>query len=411
MKSLPVLLGLSNNTCILGLHGGISGCPQGSRHTPCAVTEMQKRFILRRTAHGVCLLLWVCRHPLSGLRGTVLLPCLSLVLAASAAAEPPVELRPWLHSAQSWERDTEGPIVPLGARGEFDDTHIFAPSVVKQPNGNGYQLWYCGSTNTVAKRVFHLGLATSADGRAFRKHAAPVFSFPDGKRSILTPSVLRDTAGFPIREDGKLRMWFSSTWFEDPSGKHALHETSSADGITWSDPSDEQLLNCYAPCVMKIGRLYQMWFTDISEESWIVRHAWSQDGRKWRVTAEPSVVIDQAWERSRLFYPHVIKIDGVYLMWYGSYWNERRSTTAIGLAASIDGMKWYKHPGNPVHRPDPERAWESHYVTSHAVIREDDGSLRMWYASRKAPPHVNKYFALNTAIWRTPPGIAEMPGF
>ena len=325
------------------------------------------------------------------------------LIPAIAVAEPPAELKPWLTSLQSWKHDTSGPIVSLGAAGEFDDTHIFAPSVVKRAPDNVYQLWYCGSTNSVAKRVFHLGLATSPDGRAFRKHQGPVLSIADGKRSVLTPCVLRNTQGFPILEGGELRMWFSSTWFEDPTGKHSLHETSSTDGITWSDPSPEQLLNCYAPSVLKTGRLYQMWFTDISQESWFVRHAWSEDGRKWRLTPEPAVVIDQAWERSRLFYPHVIKVGGVYLMWYGSYWTERPSTTAIGLAASIDGMKWHKHPKNPVHRPSPERPWESHYVTSHAVIREDDGSLRMWYASRKTPPHVNKYFALNTAVWRDPP--------
>ena len=28
-----------------------------------------------------------------------------------------------------------------------------------------------------------------------------------------------------------------------------------------------------------------------------------------------------------------------------------------------------------------------------------DGSLRIWYASRKKPPFVNKYFAINTAVW------------
>ena len=63
-------------------------------------------------------------------------------------------------------------------------------------------------------------------------------------------------------------------------------------------------------------------------------------------------------------------------------------------------MKWYKSSHNPVLRPDPDRAWESQYVTSQSVIRYDDGSFRMWYASRKNPPFVNKYFAICTAVWK-----------
>ena len=90
-------------------------------------------------------------------------------------------------------------------------------------------------------------------------------------------------------------------------------------------------------------------------------------------------------------------------MWYGSYWTGRRNTTALGLAASVDGETWHKHPRNPVFTPDPARPWESHYTTSHCVMRLPDGSLRLWYASRKAPPFNNKYFALNTAVWKNPP--------
>ena len=30
----------------------------------------------------------------------------------------------------------------------------------------------------------------------------------------------------------------------------------------------------------------------------------------------------------------------------------------------------------------------------------DDGRFRIWYASRKAPPFQNLYFALNTAVFR-----------
>ena len=64
--------------------------------------------------------------------------------------------------------------------------------------------------------------------------------------------------------------------------------------------------------------------------------------------------LSQPWEAEVLVYPTVIKIDDVYLMWYGSYdWSVRREKTAIGFAVSLDGLHWNKHPQNPVLRPDP----------------------------------------------------------
>jgi len=65
-------------------------------------------------------------------------------------------------------------------------------------------------------------------------------------------------------------------------------------------------------------------------------------------------------------------------------------------------MRWHKSPHNPVLRPDPQRPWESHYTTSQSVLRLEDGSFRIWYASRKEPPFRNKYFAINTARWAGP---------
>ena len=329
----------------------------------------------------------------------------ALVAAPVALAEAPAELRPWLETEQAWLRDTAGPVLSLGEAGAFDDAHIFAPAVGLE--NEAYQLWYCGSRGEVGQRVFRLGLATSSDGHAFRRYSRhPVYALDDEQASILTPTLLRDHAGITLREDGRLRMWFSSTRFAANSDRHTLHEATSEDGITWSRASEPQLENVYAPTVIKTGRHYQMWFVDVAQDPWIIRHAWSADGRKWRVTPEPCLTVDQQWEKGRLFYPTVIRRGGVYLMWYGSYWSQRPQTTALGFAASIDGLKWYKHPSNPVFRPEPQRPWESHYVTSQSIVPLPEGGLRMWYASRKAPPFVNKYFALNTAVWTPKPELA-----
>ena len=329
-----------------------------------------------------------------------------LFLIAISAAEAvhaqsvPAKLTRWL-APQSWVRDTEGPVVSLGTKGEFDDTHIFAPCVVEEEGL--FSMWFCGSTGRVADRVFHVGLVTSKDGRQFVRHPAnPVMRFGSGTESVLTPTMLRSVDGSLLRENGRLRMFFSSTDFPSGDGKHTLHESFSEDGVSWKTPSTALLENAYAPTVLKDGDEYRMWFTDVGGATWVMRTATSRDGRVWKVRKEPVLTLSQKWERSRLFYPAVLKIEGVYLMWYGSYWSAQPNKTAIGIAASLDGITWHKSAHNPVLKPDPSRPWESHYTTSQSVIRANDGSFRIWYASRRKPPFVNKYFAINTAKWSGP---------
>ena len=136
----------------------------------------------------------------------------------------------------------------------------------------------------------------------------------------------------------------------------------------------------------------------------IIAFAESEDGVNWASHPETVIGADQAWEADRLFYPTVIKRDGVFMMWYGSYQASDRHTTAIGFAISEDGIHWTKHPDNPVFGPNPEREWESHYTTSQSIHLDENGSLRLYYASRTKPPFTHKYFAIGTAVWEEPFG-------
>jgi predicted GH43/DUF377 family glycosyl hydrolase len=282
-----------------------------------------------------------------------LIACLG-TSCSSHAAEPNIDR--WL-VPQDWRRDVDGPVVSLGQGGAFDDMHLFAPCVALERGR--YLLWYSGSRDAVAERVFRLGLATSEDGRLFEKSPHnPVLEFPGGKQSILTPAILRSADGQVLREEGQLKLWFSSTDFTAKASPHTLHVVTSEDGVAWSKPSPALLNDVYAPTILKEDGVYWMWYTDVAREPWILRHARSDDGLAWTVTEAPALTVDQTWEHERLFYPAVIKQDGLYLMWYGSYWQGHPNQTALGFAVSRDGVSWRKHPGNPVFTPDPTRAWE-----------------------------------------------------
>ena len=310
------------------------------------------------------------------------------------------DLDRWLQP-QAWERDAASPCVTLGPEGAFDDMHLFAPCVALEDGQ--FRLWYSGSRGDVRGRVFRLGLATSRDGVTFeRRPESPVFEVGDGRHSVLTPSLLRGPEGQVVREDGRLRLWFANTDFPNLSGVHTLHETGSDDGLHWDPPSQIQLEAAYAPSVLRVDNEYRLWYTDVAQDPWCFRHGRSDDGRIWKVDAEPVLKVDQAWEQQRLFYPTVVAVDGGFVLYYGSYQSADPQKTALGVAVSEDGITWRKSPHNPVFGPDASRNWESHYTTSQTVMRLPDGSWRMWYASRPAPPFAHKYLAIGTARWEGP---------
>jgi len=152
-------------------------------------------------------------------------------------------------------------------------------------------MWYCGARGSVAERVYALCLATSTAGVAFFKQPqSPVLRFGGGTgtRSIVTPALLRTPEGLVCRENGKLRLWFSSCDFISDA-RYTLHETSSSDGITWDKPSDVQMENAYAPTVMREDSIYRLWYTDVRRDPWCFRYAESRDGRRWDVV----LVVDQ----------------------------------------------------------------------------------------------------------------------
>jgi predicted GH43/DUF377 family glycosyl hydrolase len=190
-------------------------------------------------------------------------------------------------------------------------------------------------------------------------------------------SVLKESAGY--------RMWFS--W--RPKKSIALVE--SKDGINWSKPvivlgpsskTDwENDLN--RPVVIKTGDLYQMWYTGQARgKSWI-GHATSKDGVAWEGRGEkPVLSADVRWEGVAVMCPHVIydSKTKIYRMWYSG--GEQYEPNAIGYATSADGLKWTKHPDNPIFKPDPSLAWEKDRVTACQVIPQGDGFVMFYIGFR-----------------------------
>ncbi len=336
--------------------------------------------------------------------------------SAEKDGETDPALQAWL-KPHDWRRDRETPALALGEKGRFDDQHIFAPHVIQQDGE--FWMYYSGSQRCVEagtykgvakdpaqpeksdQRLFKLGLARSKDGVHFERHSQePVFSFGDDIHSVVTAAILKNPDGSVCRENGKLRMYFAAVDFPHGTYKHDLYETTSSDGLQWAKPT-LVMENAYAPCVIKDGDKYRLWYSWINKHPWHTNHAESSDGTHWTISEKPCIVMDQKWEVKDQVYPMVIKADGVWVMLYGCYWGDDKHT-ALGFAVSRDGLTWTKHADNPVFRPEPKHDWESNFTTSHTLLRLPDGSFRLWYAGRRQPPWSNLYFAIGTAQWGGP---------
>jgi len=62
-------------------------------------------------------------------------------------------------------------------------------------------------------------------------------------------------------------------------------------------------------------------------------------------------------------------------MWYGGY---NGTNYQIGYATSSDGISWTKYGANPVLRLSSS-GWDNAYVRDPSVIKETDGTYKMWY--------------------------------
>ena len=88
-----------------------------------------------------------------------------------------------------------------------------------------------------------------------------------------------------------------------------------------------------------------------------------------------------AWDAHEVCCPAVtVGDDGVIRAWYAGR-NGANAPWRIGLAESSDGIRFEKHPGNPLLREGSAGAFDEDGLTAPAVLFER-GLYRMWYEAR-----------------------------
>jgi len=85
-----------------------------------------------------------------------------------------------------------------------------------------------------------------------------------------------------------------------------------------------------------------------------------------------------SWESKQVSHPRVIYDGKLYRMWYAG---SNDTCRQIGYATSLDGIKWTKHPANPVLKIGERGNFDGVVVSPGAVVF-DGKQYHMYYTAR-----------------------------
>ncbi len=233
-------------------------------------------------------------------------------------------------------RYAEDEVIPLGARGTFNEHGIFPFSPLRV----GTQIYGYTTGWTRRKSVdvdSGIGLAISDDGGAtFQKIGdGPVLT-----ASLHEPYLVGD--GFVRIFNNAFHMfyiygtnWSSPTTAAAPERTYVIGHAISADGINWKKDGRQIIPSLYygecqaLPTVLQIGARYHMYFCSRNfmdfrtnpKNSYRLGYAYSDDLVQW-VRNDAAVGIDLSeagWDSEMMCYPHIFRCgDATYLLYNGN---------------------------------------------------------------------------------------------
>jgi hypothetical protein len=228
------------------------------------------------------------------------------------------------------------PVLGLGALGCFDDNGV-TPSWVVDFGGRKY-LYYIGWNKGATVRMSLVaGLSVSDDGgESFQR----VSRVPILDRTDEEPFTI-NTAPCVLKEGNLWRMWYVSgvEWVHKDLPRYNIKYAESKDGLHWdrsgtvcidfSSPGENALAR---PCVLKEDGIYKMWYSH-KGESYRIGYAESGNGIDWvRLDREVGIDISsEGWDSEMIEYAYVFNHgDTKYMLYNGNDYGRY----GVGLAVA-----------------------------------------------------------------------------
>lgn len=271
--------------------------------------------------------------------------------------------------------------------------------------------WYSGSgwlLDDASCAHVRIGYAWSLDGINWNEYTQnPVLNRSDNSTDfdydgVETPTVIYNPNA-PYNE--RYKMWYAGRSLICSSEQnHKIGYAFSPDGINWTKFSGNPVIipggdsswyntAVYGPNVVFEGNLYKMWFTGIdtvinnqsTDGKANILYATSTNGINWLIHSNPVLVAGEQNEYDKVVCaePSVVKIDGVYHMFYSSLNQWEIENFQVSHAWSLDGINWIKSSQNPILLVGNVGEWDS-YWASHPTVMYNNISrtMQMWYTGR-----------------------------
>jgi len=245
---------------------------------------------------------------------------------------------------------SDGPVIKLGDKGEFDEHGIFPLNIIK----HDHKIW--GYTSGWSRRQsvsidMAIGLAISSDqGVSFHKYGkgGPIMA-----ASLNEPFLVGDP--FVKYIHGSFHMWyiFGTEWLRATSGAsperiYKIAYAHSSDGINWQRNGmtiipAKRAQECQAlPTVFYDKGKYHMYFChrdvfdfrDNKEKAYRLGYAFSDDMIVWhRDDSQAGIdVSEEGWDSDMMCYPNVFECDGgIFLLYNGNEFGKH----GFGLAQLV----------------------------------------------------------------------------
>ena len=267
---------------------------------------------------------------------------------------------------------------PVIARGPsaFDAIDALNPSIIRR--GNLYWNLYSGYDG----KVWHTALATSSDGEHWEK-----------KGSVLSPDPATWEGDYIAANGSVVERNGELLYFYQASRTPQIGLARSSDGTHWAKyPSPVLPVGPWGswdergvadPYVIATGgKLYLYFLGQDRARRQRLGVATSSDGVHWeKLRTNPILELGEAgsFDELGLGEPAVWASRGYYWMLFTG--RDKTEHRRMGLAYSMDGVKWTRVAGKPF---SGAAEWNRDVVCDATVI-EEGGKIRVWYGGGNKP--------------------------
>jgi predicted GH43/DUF377 family glycosyl hydrolase len=283
-------------------------------------------------------------------------------------------------SQTRWARHPDNPVLRVildDSRDPFAYRHKYAPSVIMNPSGARFKMWFANTTPWDGR--WSISHALSPDGVTWylydRNNVFSTSSNPNfDDEWVIDPDV--------IVVGDEYYMYYAG--HDGVRWKGGL--ATSSDGIRWTrsdkNPLFETVAGTWESVVSGAQRtvvrdnVFYAFYAGYDGTTRRMGLANSTDGETWTKFPGNPVLGPGAsgeWDELGVTPLTVYIYRGVFHLLYNS-----EPVGAIGLATSENGVLWKKYAGNPVFSPGPAGTWDSSMAGATAVL--DGDSVRLWYA-------------------------------